>query len=179
MNDLVKRLRTRYPRTDISPEPYEAADKIERLLSRLDTEQKLLEEAELSAQEWFGKHERLESRLDKIRGIAERGQSSQLTHIHEALRLIQAAAVEGLCPHCGRHTEAGGFHTCPDGTTGAAVETQTPASSGDATKALYHELLYQVESKYPGESRHETAKRIIHEHETRTSECVQRESEPG
>jgi hypothetical protein len=28
-------------------------------------------------------------------------------------------------------------------------------------KALYHELIYQVEQKHPDESRHETAKRLI------------------
>ena len=29
----------------------------------------------------------------------------------------------------------------------------------------YNDLIYQVETKHPGESRHETAKRYIHEHE--------------
>lgn len=31
---------------------------------------------------------------------------------------------------------------------------------------LYHDLLYQVANKIPGETRHETAKRIIRQHET-------------
>lgn len=32
---------------------------------------------------------------------------------------------------------------------------------------LYNELLYQVQNKIPGETRHQTAARIIHQHETR------------
>jgi hypothetical protein len=36
----------------------------------------------------------------------------------------------------------------------------------DDYKALYHELLYEVVKKHPGESRHQTAKRYIREHET-------------
>lgn len=34
---------------------------------------------------------------------------------------------------------------------------------------LYHELLYEVASKYPGASRHETARRYIREREQRVS----------
>jgi hypothetical protein len=36
----------------------------------------------------------------------------------------------------------------------------------EEAKRLYHELLYQVHNKIPGETRHETAKRIIKERET-------------
>jgi hypothetical protein len=37
-------------------------------------------------------------------------------------------------------------------------------------RKLYHELLYQVCNVVPGESRHESAKRIIYQHENRPSE---------
>lgn len=39
----------------------------------------------------------------------------------------------------------------------------------EATSMLYHELLYQVVNKHPNESRHETAKRIIHQHENQNN----------
>jgi hypothetical protein len=35
----------------------------------------------------------------------------------------------------------------------------------------YHELLYQVQQKYPGESRHDTAKRYIRERATPCAGC--------
>ncbi len=42
-----------------------------------------------------------------------------------------------------------------------------PVDTGDRDyKALYFELLYQVEKVTPNETRHESAKRIIHQHET-------------
>lgn len=37
---------------------------------------------------------------------------------------------------------------------------------------LYADLLYQVENKVPGESRHETARRIIREHECHSAEAA-------
>jgi hypothetical protein len=39
--------------------------------------------------------------------------------------------------------------------------------------ALYHELLLEVAKKYPGESRHETARRYIRERETAPSNAAQ------
>jgi uncharacterized protein YbaR (Trm112 family) len=38
-------------------------------------------------------------------------------------------------------------------------------------QANYNELLYQVQNKIPGESRHETAKRIINQHENKEAQC--------
>jgi hypothetical protein len=37
---------------------------------------------------------------------------------------------------------------------------------GTAAEALYHELLFEVANKYPGESRHDTARRYIRERES-------------
>ncbi len=37
----------------------------------------------------------------------------------------------------------------------------TPKEASPDFAALYHDLIYQVQMKYPGESRHESAKRII------------------
>jgi hypothetical protein len=48
-------------------------------------------------------------------------------------------------------------------TTASALSEQDEALT--ALKALYHELLYQVGNKYPGESRHETALRYIRQAE--------------
>jgi hypothetical protein len=42
----------------------------------------------------------------------------------------------------------------------------------------YEELIYQVETKYPNESRHETAKRYIHERENRPLPTASAETEP-
>ncbi len=36
-------------------------------------------------------------------------------------------------------------------------------------EAKYNELLYQVQNKVDGETRHETAKRIIRQHENQTN----------
>lgn len=38
-------------------------------------------------------------------------------------------------------------------------------------KALYYELIMEVGSSWPGESRHETARRYIREHETPCAGC--------
>lgn len=43
------------------------------------------------------------------------------------------------------------------------------AEKAEARAELYDELLYQVVNKVPDESRHDTAKRIIFEHENRYS----------
>jgi hypothetical protein len=45
-----------------------------------------------------------------------------------------------------------------------------PQPAAPDLRELYDELLYEVMNKVPGESRHETARRIIHEHETRQSD---------
>ena len=42
--------------------------------------------------------------------------------------------------------------------------------ANDKFSDLYFDLIHQVEKKYPGESRHETAKRYIRERERATSE---------
>ena len=44
-------------------------------------------------------------------------------------------------------------------------------SQGGETERRYHELLYAVECKYDGETRHETALRYIRERENRKYEC--------
>jgi hypothetical protein len=41
--------------------------------------------------------------------------------------------------------------------------------SVEVMEALYHELIMQVSQKFPGESRHETAKRYIIERENRNN----------
>jgi len=41
--------------------------------------------------------------------------------------------------------------------------------AADKTEKLYHELLYEVARKFPGETRHETARRYIRETESRTN----------
>ena len=50
----------------------------------------------------------------------------------------------------------------------AAAQAQQPAAAVPETEAKYAELLYAVESKWPGESRHETALRYIREREAGT-----------
>jgi hypothetical protein len=45
-----------------------------------------------------------------------------------------------------------------------AVREQASQDYADLLKG-YRELLYQVVNKHPDETRHETAKRIIHQHE--------------
>jgi len=50
-----------------------------------------------------------------------------------------------------------------------ALLDATPTETPDY-KALYHELLYEVANKVPGESRHESARRIIRQHETPSGE---------
>jgi hypothetical protein len=52
--------------------------------------------------------------------------------------------------------------------TGQAV-AYIPGMDADRWKALYHELLWSVESVYEGETRHETALRYIRERETHSS----------
>jgi len=42
----------------------------------------------------------------------------------------------------------------------------------------YEELIYQVATKYPGESRHDTAKRYIHERETRPLQTASKSALP-
>jgi hypothetical protein len=49
----------------------------------------------------------------------------------------------------------------------AARPIPSPGAEGDVHR-LYYELIYQVASKYEGETRHETAKRYIREHEERS-----------
>lgn len=44
-----------------------------------------------------------------------------------------------------------------------------PSMEADRWKALYHELLWSVESVHEGETRHETALRYIRERETHSS----------
>lgn len=45
------------------------------------------------------------------------------------------------------------------------AERATALRERDDVTALYHDLLYQVGNKYPGETRHETARRYIRERE--------------
>jgi len=56
-------------------------------------------------------------------------------------------------------------------TCGAPVECSAPdgdlAYKDDGLSFLYHQLLYAVCSKHPGETRHETALRYIHERESK------------
>ena len=49
----------------------------------------------------------------------------------------------------------------------ARVQAERLRAALEELREKYEELLYQVASKYPGESRHDTAKRYIHERETR------------
>lgn len=52
-------------------------------------------------------------------------------------RATYVPAAERQCPNCGQHTEAGGFHVCPDGTTGAAVERRgtNPAQNAELNES--------------------------------------------
>lgn len=47
----------------------------------------------------------------------------------------------------------------------ARAETETAIKERDEARALHQELMFQVGKKFPGETRHETAKRYIQEHE--------------
>lgn len=44
--------------------------------------------------------------------------------------------------------------------------TAAPSGEGEDYKALYYELIMEVANKYPGETRHETARRIIRQRES-------------
>ena len=66
-----------------------------------------------------------------------------------------------ICGNCKQPWSA--KHECP--IAGEAYpETPAPRPAEDY-KALYYDLIYQVWSKYPGETRHDTAKRYIQQHE--------------
>jgi len=52
----------------------------------------------------------------------------------------------------------------------AEVKSKELQTENKKLKELYNDLLYQVQSKYPDESRHETAKRIIRQSEQGSSE---------
>ena len=47
----------------------------------------------------------------------------------------------------------------------AALPASPETPEQDGVRKLYEELLYQVSRKYPGESRHQTAKRMLAEHD--------------
>lgn len=72
-----------------------------------------------------------------------------------------------------RKCEKHGVHPCQDCAITAleempAVEDMTQQQS---VEEKYRELIMAVESKYPTETRHETALRYIHEAENRLSEA--------
>jgi hypothetical protein len=67
-------------------------------------------------------------------------------------------------------TDTGRCHITAYDLQGLAAAPQ-PDGRGDV-EAKYHDLLYQVENKIPGESRHDTAKRIIQQAESRTSDAA-------
>lgn len=53
-------------------------------------------------------------------------------------------------------------------------------TNNESILELYHDLLYQVETKFPNETRHETAKRLIRNAERGNSEpCGQRAQAEG
>ena len=47
----------------------------------------------------------------------------------------------------------------------------TPTDPDAKYKALYHDLIMEVRSKWPNETRHETARRYIREYETPCAGC--------
>jgi hypothetical protein len=62
------------------------------------------------------------------------------------------------CENCGSHD-------CCDRENRLSDQIAEQAAEIERLKADYSELLYQVQQKIPGETRHETAKRIIRQHE--------------
>lgn len=55
-------------------------------------------------------------------------------------------------------------------TDGRQAVVYIPWREVESLRSLYHELLYAVEKKYPGETRHQTALRYIQEAESKESE---------
>ena len=69
-----------------------------------------------------------------------------------------AEAIRQAMPDFRRHVHAN-----------SQTVTYLPGSDAERWKSLYHELLWEVESKYEGESRHDTALRYIRECETHSN----------
>jgi hypothetical protein len=69
------------------------------------------------------------------------------------------------------------FNPCPEAADALeALRAERDALNG--MRDLYWELIYQVANKYPGESRHETAKRYIHQAEHQSNPLCQAMAEP-
>jgi hypothetical protein len=74
-------------------------------------------------------------------------------------QLAEAIRQAVACGDFQRH-----IHATPHGRDGQSI-TYAPFRELDRVQSLYHDLLLQVERKFEGESRHETAKRYIREAE--------------
>ena len=72
-----------------------------------------------------------------------------------------------VCPTCGVPHGAG------DSLLAADIANQELEAERDRLRDAYNELIYEVATKHPDESRHETAKRYIHEREHRQSNVAQ------
>ena len=90
----------------------------------------------------------------------------------------------GKCEECGndwrysRHPQ-GDMLTCDTCNVGWDLEDAHPELQ-QRVKALsekYSDLIMQVQVKIPNETRHETARRIIQQHESRKSATAQQEGE--
>jgi hypothetical protein len=71
------------------------------------------------------------------------------------------AHINGKEARCTRHNSHAGVHFF-------WTDPNTAGQSTEAVRGSYHELLYAVGKKFPGESRHETALRYIQQAESST-----------
>jgi len=76
------------------------------------------------------------------------------------------------CPHEGRQwceDDIGSDWGDPDCDAKAVryIRADIVEAERDALREKYYDLLYQVQTKHPDESRHETAKRYIHQSQCR------------
>lgn len=64
-----------------------------------------------------------------------------------------------------QHLRAESLRAALAALTAAEARAHTAEQARDEARSLHQELMFQVGKKYPGETRHETAKRYIQEHE--------------
>ena len=92
----------------------------------------------------------------------------------ESEKLTEKQLVEAIrqaLPDFEKHVAVG-----PNATYGQSV-VYLPGREANRLASLYHELLYAVESAFPGETRHETALRYIREAEISTEDPDQPSSD--
>ena len=99
------------------------------------------------------------------------------------LAFILHSDLKDLCHDADRARELEAYvETLEDKVTGLEQDVIDLRTKLDEAQKKYQELLYQVETKCPGEARHETALRYLRQaelHRAGTSQCDLKEQEKG